>query len=41
MKQFHWCTFEDGYSACVAGYSASELKTEIAKHGSVVKIARA
>ncbi len=40
MKHYYRYTFTDGYSVCVAGFSKSELKIEIAKHGEVVRIVR-
>lgn len=37
MMQFYWYFFEDGYRACVAGYSENELRIEVSKHGRVVR----
>ena len=33
---FYWYVFEDGFCACVKGYSKIELRHEIKKHGKVV-----
>ena len=32
----YWFVFEDGFCACVKGYSKIELRHEIKKHGKVV-----
>lgn len=38
---FYWFTFEDGYSTCVKGFSSTELKHEITKHGKLISKVRA
>lgn len=34
---FYWYTFADGYRVCVKGFSKSELKREIIKHGELIR----
>lgn len=33
---YYWYVFKDGYCVCTKGYSKTELKHEIRKHGKVV-----
>ena len=35
-NMFYWYVFEDGYRACVKGYSKTELKHETRKHGKLI-----
>lgn len=34
---FYWYVFADGYSCCVKGMSANELKIEEIKHGKLLR----
>lgn len=36
-KSMGWYTFQDGYKCWAHGFSAQELKIEIAKHGAIIE----
>ena len=37
----YWYEFEDGYMVCVKGFSRSELRYEIQKHGKLISQTKA